>query len=61
MTPREMREKRGKLATEIRQLADLTVKHRDFTADEREKWDRLNREYDELTELTELTCTFSED
>lgn len=50
MTPKEMLEKRGKLAAEIRKLADLANdENRDFSGEEKKQWEQVNHDYDELT------------
>jgi len=47
MTLQELREKRAKLATEIRRIADLVNNEgRDFTAEEQANWAKLNTDYD---------------
>lgn len=44
-----MREERARLAAEIRRKADLiNMEGRDFTAEERANWDRLNNDFDSL-------------
>lgn len=54
MELRELREKRGVLAGQIRQLADVVNKeNRDFSAEEQANWDKLNKDYDELVKQIE--------
>lgn len=46
----EIREQRGELAGQIRQLADrINHEKRDFRSDEKAQWEKVNREYDRLT------------
>lgn len=50
MTAKELREKRAKLATEIRTLADKASKEgRDFTAEEKANWDKVNADYNAIS------------
>ena len=49
MTVKEMREKRAEIVKEIRSLADtFNEPDHEATAEENEKWERLNKECDEL-------------
>lgn len=48
MTLKEMLEQRAQLGHQIRQMADA-AEGRDFSAEEQEKWDKLNADYDALT------------
>jgi len=44
---KKLREKKVELATAIRQLAEtVNGENRDFTSEERERWDKVNSEYD---------------
>ncbi len=55
MTSKELREKRAPLAVEIKRLADLVNnENRDFTAEEKEKWEDVNERYNDLTRRIEL-------
>ncbi|MFQ5439685.1 MAG: phage major capsid protein, partial [Paracoccaceae bacterium] len=55
MNSKELREKRAPLAVEIKRLADLVNdENRDFTAEEKEKWETVNQEYNDLTRQIEL-------
>ena len=50
-TAKELREKRAPLAVEIRRQADLVNKEsRDFTAEERSAWEKVNKDYNALSE-----------
>lgn len=54
MTLKDVREKLGKLAAEIRKMADLVAKEkRDFKPEEKGQWDTLNKEFDEQKALAE--------
>lgn len=54
MTSKELREKRGPIGKQIKDLADLASKEgRDFTADEQSQWDKINADYDSLTKQIE--------
>lgn len=47
---KQMREERAKLATTIRELADkVNAENRDFTAEEKPNWEKVNADYDALT------------
>ncbi len=55
MTLKEMREKRLELAKQIRQQADkINNEKRDFTAEEKPNWERLNKDYDDLVRQIEV-------
>lgn len=55
LTAKRLREDRAPLAHQIRELADLANNEkRDFSAEEQEKWDSLNKAYDEHTRAIEL-------
>jgi HK97 family phage major capsid protein len=50
MTPKELREKRAKLAAEIRKLADkANNENRDFNSEEKGNWEQVNKDYDQLS------------
>lgn len=49
MNLKELREKRAALVKEIKSMAELiNSEKRDFKAEEREKWDKLNAECDSM-------------
>lgn len=53
MTLKELVERRGGVAAQIRKMADALTEGgttRGFTSEERVAWDRINKEYDELCE-----------
>jgi HK97 family phage major capsid protein len=55
MTSKELREKRAPLAVQIRALADKANKEsRDFTAEEKPNWEKLNKDYDDLSRQIEV-------
>jgi HK97 family phage major capsid protein len=54
MNTKEMREKRAKLAKQIRELADkANNESRDFTAEEKQQWEAINADYDQLSRQIE--------
>lgn len=56
MTLKELREKLAATAREIRVLADkIKTEKRDFTADEKTRWDALNRDFDALGRQVEVS------
>lgn len=60
MTLKELGEKRAKLWAEMKELNELTkAEARSFSAEESEKWDRLNNEY-EATETEEVEAEKAE-
>lgn len=51
MTSKELREKRAELVPQMREVNDKAdAEKRDMTADETEKWDKINAEYKSLSE-----------
>lgn len=55
MTAKELREKRAELAKQIRQLADkVNAESRDFTAEEKPQWEKVNGDYNTMTRQIEL-------
>jgi hypothetical protein len=51
----ELREKKAQLAKEIRSLADkVNAENRNFTAEENEKWTKVNAEYNEVAQSVEI-------
>jgi len=52
MTVKELREKAGKLADRIKELA-RQAEGREFTAEEKENWEKLNKEYNDLLKQIE--------
>lgn len=54
-TSKELREQRAPLAGKIRELADkANNEKRDFNAVERENWEKVNKDYDDLTRQIEI-------
>jgi len=54
-TPKDLREQMGKLAKDIRDMAATLVgEKKDFTAEENDKWVRLNEDYDETKRKAEI-------
>jgi HK97 family phage major capsid protein len=55
MTPKELREKRAALAKQIRELAEKANKeNRDFTAEEKPSWEKVNKDYDDYSRQIEI-------
>jgi HK97 family phage major capsid protein len=55
MTAKELRENRAKLVPQIRAMADkANNENRDFTAEEKPNWEKLNKDYDDLTRQIDL-------
>ncbi len=65
LTAKALREKRAPLAAEIRRQADLVnAENRDFKAEERAAWEKVNKDYDDLTrqiQIAERADTVTQD
>ncbi len=55
MNLKELFENKGKIVSEIRSMADVVEKEsRDFTAEEKTKWDKINADYKALESRIEI-------
>ena len=60
MTAKELREKRAVLVPEMRKLADKSNDEKaDWQAQDQERWEALNKDYDELTKQIDGNIAWS--